>query len=286
MLHREVLFATHEEPPEGLIHFIASKDFSNVNFFPNITSSDSNYDFSNLEVYVNDTLTSQSANSISASANDDIKIVATRGKYPWFGGNYKNSINYIREIVEPFPLMYDYRSNVTSFSYCFYYCSSLTSIPAGLFSNNPNVTSFRYCFERCSSLTTIPAGLFSNNPNVTSFNGCFYECSSLTSIPTGLFDNNPNVTDFRYCFVFCSGLTSIPEGLFSNNPNVTNFSECFYYCSNLTPVVQIGSTASSVTVSDFAGRCRSKGTVYCKAGSAAYKAFNSSTDANVNVLTY
>ena len=306
--------------PEGQIHFVASKDFSNIDFFQNITRANRNYNFSNLEVYINGELTSQVASSISANANDDVVIKATRGKYPWFGHyaasniSSQQNINYIKSIEEPFPLMYTNDGNpiksfdhcfficsnltsipenlfannpqVTDFSYCFYNCTRLTSIPEGLFDNNPQVTDFSYYFSYCSSLTSIPVGLFDNNTQVTNFNGCFDHCSSLTSIPEGLFDNNTQVTSFYSCFYKCSGLTSIPVGLFDNNTQVTSFRNCFYNCSSLTVNVQIGSTASSVDVYGFAGSTKSKGTVYCRAGSAAYNAFAGSSNANVNVLTY
>lgn len=67
-----------EPPPEGRIHFIASKDFENIDFFPNDS------DFSNLQVYINGELTDQVANSITAVAGDDIKIVSLSKPYPFF----------------------------------------------------------------------------------------------------------------------------------------------------------------------------------------------------------
>ena len=369
-MYKKLLFSNIEsEPPEGLIHFIASKNFENVNFFQNITELDSDYNFDNLQVYINDELTDQSANSISANADDDIKIIATSGKYPWFGHYNSTSssynIDYIKEIVEPLPTMYQYDGNeVTTFAECFYKCSSLTTIPAGLFDNNTEATNFDFCFRE-TAIAEIPAGLFDKNTKVTNFYSCFYDCRNITTIPAGLFDNCPNVTDFSYCFYYCTSLTSIPSGLFDNNievtnfsncfhsaaiteipaglfdncPNVTNFSYCFYntditeipiglfdkntevtsfygcfyycrsittipvglfdkntkaadfsfcfrLCNKLTPIVQIGSTASSVSADYFAKGCASRGTVYCREGSAAYTAFSESTFPNVNVLTY
>ena len=362
------LFAPPLTAPEGQIHFVASTNFSNVNFFQNITNANSSYDFSNLEVYINGELTNQVANSISASADDDVIIRATDDHYPWFGSTSAGGMDYIKSMEEPFPLMhqangnpitslsfcfgacysltsipqglFDNNPNVTDFWCCFYGCSNLTSIPQGLFDNNPNVTDFWYCFYGCSNLTSIPQGLFDNNPQATNFDSCFYNCSSLTSIPQGLFDNNPQATDFDSCFCGCSNLTSIPQGLFDNNPQVTgfygcfsacssltsipqglfdkntlvtsfsccfegcssltsipqglfdkntqvtSFSFCFSYCSNLTVNVQIGSTASPVYVAYFARATKSKGTVYCRAGSAAYGAFTGTGTTNVNVLTY
>ena len=209
-MNKDFLLSQSEKAPEGQIHFIASKDFENIDFFQNITEEGSDYDFSNLEVYINGELTDQVANSISASANDDIIIKATRGKYPYFGrytsSSSRYNINYIKSIEEPFPLMHQ-----------------------------------------------------ANGETITNFGSCFYNCSSLTSIPAGLFDKNTQVTSFN---------------------------ACFHSCSSLTVNVQIGSTASRISVGNFANRTKSEGTVYCRAGSAAYTAFTGSSNANVNVLTY
>ena len=124
---------------------------------------------------------------------------------------------------------------LSNFDNSFISCG-FTSIPAGLFDNNPAVTGFNGCFLNCSLLTSIPSDLFAKNTVVTGFVGCFTQCSSLTSIPTGLFDNNTAVTDFGVCFLNCSSLTSIPAGLFNNNTAVTNFSQSFENCASLTSI--------------------------------------------------
>ena len=264
-MKKDLLYAEVSSNKKSQIHFIASKNFSNINFFRNVTEVDSNYDFSNLQVYINSKLTEQTANSISANTNDVIIIRAMDDHYPWFGRydgvnyDYDYDIDYIKSIEEPFPLMHQANGEpITNFINCFYRCTSLTNISAGLFDNNPQVTSFEYCFCRCTSLTSIPEGLFNNNTQVTSFDSCFYGCT---------------------------GLINIPQGLFDKNTLVTRFVTCFYGCTSLTVNVQIGSIASSVSVSFFARNTKEKGTVYCRAGSAAYTAFSNST-ANVNVLTY
>ena len=77
--------SANPQPTGAKIHFIASEDFENVDFFQNITRNNADYDFSNLQVYINNELTNQVANSISANANDDIIIKATDDHYPWFG---------------------------------------------------------------------------------------------------------------------------------------------------------------------------------------------------------
>ena len=275
-LYKEKLGGDGLTPPEGCIHFKTSKAMDGVNFFDSVTDPD--YDFSFLEVYINDELTNIPANALTTAAGDDIRIVSLSKPYPFFRPGEKD---YIASMEEPLPFMGE-----TDFSRYFRNCTSLVSIPEGLFDNNPNVTNFSACFSVCTSLTSIPEGLFDNNPNVTNFISCFWGCESLTSIPQGLFDNNPNVFSFSTCFYRCDSLTSIPQGLFDNNPNVEDFSSCFRYCPKLKVDVRIGSTNPYVIVSYFADNTAAKGTVYCRAGSEAYNAFLESTSANVNVLTY
>lgn len=276
-LYKEKLAGEELTPPKGQIHFKTSKAMSGVNFFSEVTDPD--YDFSFLEVYINDELTDIPANALTVAAGDDIRIVSLSKPYPFFCPNNKD---YIASIEEPLPFM-----SKTDFSNYFFNCHSLVSIPENLFINNPQITSFNSCFYNCDSLTSIPQGLFDNNPNVTDFGYCFYHFDSLISIPEGLFDNNPKVTDFIFCFYGCKSLTSIPQGLFDNNLNAYKFECCFYNCTNLTVNVRIGSTTtSSVSVSYFAYNTAAKGTVYCRAGSSAYNAFLNSSNANVNVLTY
>ncbi|MCF2635814.1 leucine-rich repeat domain-containing protein, partial [Prevotellamassilia timonensis] len=91
-----------------------------------------------------------------------------------YDGEYNNA--YSGDVVIPETVTYDgITYSVTSLgSFCFYGCSSLTSITI------PNsVTSLGVdCFRDCSSLTAITI------PNsVTSLGvDCFFSCSSLTSI--------------------------------------------------------------------------------------------------------
>ncbi len=86
---------------------------------------------------------------------------------------------------------------------------------------------FSQSFLNCSSLTSIPAGLFDNNTSVTTFFGTFFGCSSLTNIPSDLFDSNTSVTSFGGTFQNCSSLTTIPSDLFANNTSVTSFFNTF-----------------------------------------------------------
>ncbi len=148
--------------------------------------------------------------------------------------------------------LFDSNTAVTDFSGCFYNCQSLQFIPSGLFDSNTAVTSFISCFYYCTSLQSIPSGLFDSNTAVTSFGWCFTNCSSLQSIPSGLFDKNTAVTDFSACFQNCTFLQSIPSGLFDKNTAVTTFQSCFQSCSSLQSIPS-GLFDSNTAVISFGG---------------------------------
>lgn len=123
-------------------------------------------------------------------------------------------------------------SSIETFELAFYGCTSLTTIPSGLFDNCVDVVSFKECFLT-SGLTTIPSGLFDKNTLVTTFYRCFQSCTNLTAIPAGLFDYNVLTTTFWLCFAV-TGITSIPSGLFDNCVKVTSLGFCFTLCVNIT----------------------------------------------------
>ena len=105
--------------------------------------------------------------------------------------------------------------------------SELIYVSENLFSNCTKVTDFSWAFYNCTGLTSIPANLFSNNTAVTNFSWTFFMCSGLTgNVPTDT-DGTPIynrsgegkdgyavVTNYTDCFANCTGLTdynSIPE---------------------------------------------------------------------------
>lgn len=190
---------------------------------------------------------------------------------------YKDSFSYLFSQCKkcttiPFGL-FDNNPAIKSFEFCFYQCASLTAIPAGLFNNNTVVTDFSNCFHGCSSLTTLPDGLFDNNPAVTDFHDCFYGCWRLTAIPDGLFDNNLAVTTFLGCFCLCTSLTSIPSELFKNNTAVTNFASCFQELL-INFSIHIGSSIVT-NVASFASRISgTTRTIYVPIGSTTETTFN------------
>ena len=129
-------------------------------------------------------------------------------------------------------------------------CTSLTSIPAGLFSGIDTSSMiyslagmFISTFYGCTSLTSIPAGLFSDidtsstNSTKEMFNATFGSCTSLTSIPAGLFSaiDTSSATDtramFYYTFSDCTSLTGyIPPTTFPNTitPGSSSSSDMWY----------------------------------------------------------
>ena len=172
--------------------------------------------------------------------------------------------------------MFDNNTQIMIFGGCFSGCRSLQSIPSGLFDKNTAATDFAGCFHLCTSLSAIPAGLFDHNTLVTSFFNCFNRCTSLTSIPEGLFDHNTAVTMFFNCFNGCSSLQSIPSELFANNTAVTDFRYCFDSCSSLNDfILHIGSSLVSNCTSFVTKKTGTTRTIYVPSGSTTQTTFNS-----------
>ena len=138
-------------------------------------------------------------------------------------------------------------TKIKDFSYMFYNCKNITSVPS---LDTSNGTSFNQMFYGCSSLKTIP---LINTSNGTNFTGMFLSCSSLTEVPlldtskgsnfTSLFNgcsslievpsiNTSSGSTLEYTFQNCSSLTTIPELNFSKVKNIN--SNAFSNCSKLT----------------------------------------------------
>ena len=79
-------------------------------------------------------------------------------------------------------------SEVTNFSYMFYYCYELTSVPQ---LDTSNGTNFTYMFCTCSELTSVPA---LDTSNGTNFSYMFYYCNKLTSIGIYGFTRSIDIT--------------------------------------------------------------------------------------------
>lgn len=146
--------------------------------------------------------------------------------------------------------LFEKNVSATDFSNCFQRCSSLTTIPEGLFKGNMEAKYFSYCFDQCAALTTVPERLFAENEKALDFDYCFRSCRKLEEVQAGLFENNVDARDFSYCFNSCSALASIPTGLFDNNTKVMNFSFCFNSCYALASVPE-GLFAENEKATDF-----------------------------------
>ena len=124
-------------------------------------------------------------------------------------------------------------SGVTSMSYMFNSCYSLTSIPL---LNTGSVTNMSYMFSSCYSLTSIP---LLDTSSVTNMSYMFNCCYSLTSMP--MLDTG-SVTNMSSMFYGCRALASIP---LLNTGSVTNMSYMFYGCYALASIPALNT--SSVT---------------------------------------
>ena len=121
---------------------------------------------------------------------------------------------------------------VTTMSYTFYNCTSLTTAPT-----IPNsVTDMNYTFKGCASLTTAHA-----IPNsVTNMLGTFNNCTAITTAPA-----IPNsVTNMEYTFSGCTSLTTAPD--MSNANSVTNMNHTFDGCTSLTTATTISNSVTSM----------------------------------------
>ncbi len=140
----------------------------------------------------------------------------------WTDWRYFSYYNNRNDLVEK--LKFSDTSKGTDFSYMFYGCNELTTIPE---IDTSKGTTFQYMFYHCTALTEIPE---IDTSNGTKFTYMFYGCSELTTIPQ--LDVSGG-TDFSYMFASCSKLTEIPE-LDTSNSNT--FYAMFYNCYALTTI--------------------------------------------------
>lgn len=128
----------------------------------------------------------------------------------------------------PYGIFFD-NVNVAIFSYAFYNCISLRSVPGTTFMYNVNAKLFDFTFANCNKITTLPSKLFEFCYKVTSFTSTFSTCTLLNNLPVDLFYraimdidySKLSVSSFNNTFYQCTSLTSIPSGFFSS-PQVDN----------------------------------------------------------------
>lgn len=111
---------------------------------------------------------------------------------------------------------------ITSLTYAFHGCTSLTSFPL---IDTSNVTNLDNTWSDCTGLTSFP---LLDTSSVTDFNETWKGCTDLTSFP--LIDVS-NATDFYATWRECSGLTTFP--LLDTSSGI-NFNEAWNQCVGLT----------------------------------------------------
>lgn len=111
--------------------------------------------------------------------------------------------------------------------------ANLVSVPSNLFSGVTKKSSLASCFYGCSSLLSVPEGLFDFDVEVDeSAASCFESCTSLISVPSNLFAKHQEITDFWNCFWGCSYIrTPLPE-LWVSHESATSHTDCFHNCLN------------------------------------------------------
>lgn len=111
----------------------------------------------------------------------------------------------------------------------FYGCSSLRSVPAGLFdfiTSGTFVSTYRNSgLSGSVNLSSVLGGNL-----ISDYSYCFYGCSNISSV-SGQLRTSSNKTSLNYMFTGCTGMSSI-----SNDIGATNINTCIYMfsrCSNL-----------------------------------------------------
>lgn len=82
----------------------------------------------------------------------------------------------------------------------FFNKTTLTDIPAGLFDPLVNVEDMSNLFSYCTSLVSVPEGLFAKNLRAYKFRACFNECNNL-SLNAYIFINNDSEKATRFASV-------------------------------------------------------------------------------------
>ena len=120
---------------------------------------------------------------------------------------------------------------LTSTSYMFRCCSSLTSIDLSSF-NSSNVNNMRGMFYSCSSLKSVNLSSFNTN-NVNNMRGMFKKCTSLQSLDLSSFDIT-KANNLDSMFANCYNLKFLDLSSFdTTNININNMSNMFDGCCSL-----------------------------------------------------
>ena len=138
LMNKALLMASGKKGPIRYFEFVASNAGSDVDFFSGSAPA-------SWTVSINGAPTSQSASALTFSSGDTVRIEYDETPAAAFNAD---SIDCFKTIDGAIPVV-----KSTYFSDCFNSCTSLTSVPEGLFANNPNATYFSSCFKYCTALT-------------------------------------------------------------------------------------------------------------------------------------
>ena len=109
----------------------------------------------------------------------------------------------------------------------------------------PNAKDFSWCFYSCDNLVSIPAGLFHNNTLINNFQGCCSHCTYLYIKP-GLFPAegssffaNRGDMDWSFCFnktgeKLANAGTAPPLWTYGRGGNTWTYNDCFKGANKLT----------------------------------------------------
>lgn len=119
----------------------------------------------------------------------------------------------------------------------FYGCSSLTSVPSGLYDGIEVLPfngeySLESMFQSCTSLIAVRGPIFSAPAaqTFTSANLMFNNCQSLVSFPQNFFDRMTGIENFVGCFGGCRNLESPVPELWISHPDADG-RYCFDGCT-------------------------------------------------------
>ncbi|MDD7759254.1 MAG: BspA family leucine-rich repeat surface protein [Bacteroidales bacterium] len=149
--------------------------------------------------------------------------------------------------------------NVDNMSAMFYGCSSLSVLDLSSF-NTSKVTNMTYMFSGCPALKMVNVSSF-NTENVVDMSAMFYGCSSLSSLDLSSF-NTSKVTDMAYMFSRCSSLKMLDVSSF-NTENVIDMRNMFRGCALTKLDLSNFNTAKVRFIQSMFAECLNLTTIYC-----------------------
>ena len=129
--------------------------------------------------------------------------------------------------------------DIKDFSYMFFGCTSLLSLPDFSELKTDNVTKMNHLFMKCESLSLLSDISKWNTSNVIDMSYMFYDCKSLSELPNISKWDTSKVNDMRYIFCGCKSLLKLPDISKWNTLKITNLSYMFSECFSLKSLPDI-----------------------------------------------